>query len=88
MQQAVNAFKLKDLELNQFQETHMSLWFILKNSLNNILVSVSNSTIGILSDTLSLSNSNKHILLILLLVASGCLLASMLIIMPVVTKVH
>jgi len=66
----------------------MSLWFILRNSMNNILSSVKNSTLGILDDTKIISNDNKSVLLTLLLVASGCLLASMLIIMPVVTKVH
>jgi hypothetical protein len=66
----------------------MSLWFILMNSMNNILLSVRDSTEAILDDTRLISDENKHVLLILLLVASGCLLASMLIIMPVVTKVH
>jgi len=56
--------------------------------MNNILDSVSRSTKGILDDTYILSMENKRILLILLLVASGCLLLSMIIIMPVVTKVH
>lgn len=56
--------------------------------MNNILDAVSPSTDGILNDTRKLSSSNKQILLILLLVASGCLFASMFIIMPVVTKVH
>lgn len=89
MQLAVNAFKIKDMELSLFSEqTHMSVWFILKNSMNNILASVSQSTQGILDDTKTLSNENKNILLLLLLVASGCLLLSMFIIMPVVTKVH
>jgi hypothetical protein len=87
-QQAINAFKLKDLELSAFLPGHMPLWFILTNSMNNILQAVSNSTEGILDDTKLLSNDNKSILVILLLVASGCLLASMFIIMPVVTKVH
>ena len=44
MQQAVNAYKLKDLQLQGFQAQHMSLWFILKNSMNNILLSVRDST--------------------------------------------
>jgi hypothetical protein len=66
----------------------MPLYFVLTNSLNNLLQGISNSTDGVLSDTLSLSNSNKHILMILLLVASGGLIISMCIIMPVVTKVH
>lgn len=88
MQQAVNAYKLKDLDLSGFQDSHMSLWFILTNSMNNILASVINSTSGILDDTHILSDENKRVLMILLLVASGCLIASMLIIMPVVTKVH
>jgi hypothetical protein len=50
-QQAINAFKLKDLELSAFLQGHMPLWFILTNSMNNILQAVSNSTQGILDDT-------------------------------------
>jgi len=46
------------------------------------------STEGILSDTGIISDENKQLLMILLLVASGCLLFSMFIIMPVVMKVH
>ena len=89
MQLSVNSFKLKDLPLQQFiQQDNLSLWFVLKNSLNNLLEAVSDSTEGILSDTLSLSESNKYILMILLLVASGGLIVSMCVIMPVVTKVH
>jgi hypothetical protein len=84
----VNAFKIKDMPLGDFSGGHMSVWYILRNSMNNILVRVFGSTKGILDDTRTLSDDNKHILLILLLVASGCLLASMMIIMPVVTKVH
>jgi hypothetical protein len=85
---AVNAYKIKDMPLSNFVNSHMSVWFILRNAMNNILLSVKESTQGILDDTGILSDDNKHILLILLLVASGCLLCSMLIIMPVVTKVH
>jgi len=66
----------------------MPLYFVLTNSLNNLLQQIYNSTDGVLSDTKSLSESNKHILMILLLVASGGLIISMCIIMPVVTKVH
>lgn len=87
IQLAINAYKVKDLK--QFvPEQSMSLWFILSNSMNNILVAISDSTQAILADTRILSDDNKRILMILLLVASGCLLLSMFIIMPVVTKVH
>ena len=86
MQVAINAFKIKDLQ--EFLPSSMPVWFVLKNCMNNILSAVSSSTQGILDDTRTLSTNNKSILMILLLVASGCLLASMVIIMPVVTKVH
>jgi len=46
------------------------------------------ATQGILDDSLVLSVNNNQVLLILLLVASGCLIISLLVIMPVVTKVH
>ena len=56
--------------------------------MNSILSSVLNSTTGILNDTKILSDQNRQVLLILLLVASGSLFGSMFIIMPVVTRVH
>lgn len=56
--------------------------------MNNILESIYSSTEAILNDTKIISSENKNILMILLLIVSGCLLASVAIIMPVVTKVH
>ena len=88
MQLAVAAFKIKDMDLSLFTDQQMSVWFILKNAMNNVLQAVTGSTQSILDDTGVLSDSNKSILMILLLVASGCLVLSMFIIMPVVTKVH
>lgn len=88
MQLAVNAFKLKNLPLTDFSDSHMSVYFILKNAMNNLLDSVSESTQGILDDTKLLSDENKRLLLIILFVASGCMLASLFIIMPVVMNVH
>ena len=85
---AINAFKIKDMGLSELTSYSMSIWFVFKNSMNNVLTAVQKSTDGILDDTKILSESNRKILMILLLVASGCLLASMVIIMPVVTKVH
>lgn len=66
----------------------MGIWFILRNSMNNILSAVQNSTTGILKDTSIISDDNKYILMVLLIVASASLLGSMFIIMPVVTRVH
>ena len=88
MQLAVNAFKLKNLPLTDFSDSHMSVYFILKNAMNNLLDSVSESTQGILDDTKLLSDENKRLLLIILFVASGCMLASLFIIMPIVMNVH
>jgi hypothetical protein len=99
MQIAVNSYKVKSFALSSYLTSNLSIWFILTNSMNNILESgkvyhyyndyiVSQSTDGILQDTGILSEESKEILMVLLIVASGCLLASMIIIMPVVTKVH
>lgn len=86
IQLAVAAFKARNQVTYSSQDT--PVWFILTNAMNNILVSMSQATQGILNDTSVLSTNNKQVLLILLLVASGCLLISLLVIMPVVTKVH
>jgi hypothetical protein len=37
MQLSINAFKLKDLQLSGFTQDNLPLWFVLKNSLNNLL---------------------------------------------------
>lgn len=97
-QLAVQAYKIKDYTVSQFTlprtvseqdlSADMGIWFILRNSMNNILSAVQNSTTGILKDTSIISDDNRKILLILLIVASGSLVGSMFIIMPVVTRVH
>jgi hypothetical protein len=41
MQLAVSAYKLKNLDISLFTHDNLSVWFTLKNAMNNILVSVS-----------------------------------------------
>ncbi len=66
MQLSIAAFRVKDYALSGFTlprtvqtqdyNTDISVWFILRNSMNNILSSVLNSTQGILDDTRMLAD--------------------------------
>jgi hypothetical protein len=64
-----------------------SVFFILTNSLNNILASIEQSTSAILSETDNISSHVDNTLKILLYVASGSLFISICLIFPVATKV-
>ena len=100
MQVAVHAYRIKDLDFAQNPdaavnnqevaalEENLSVSYVLKNALNNILDSIDHSTHAILEDTNSIADDNKRLLLIILCVASSALLISICLIFPVVTKVR
>ena len=56
--------------------------------MNNILQSLLESTGGIISDANSLASNNKQTLLIILFVASGGLLMSTFVVLPVIVRVR
>lgn len=66
---------------------HSSVFFILTNTLNNVLESIEFSTETILKETQNISDYVEKILKILLYVASGSLVISICLIFPVATKV-
>ena len=84
---AVHAYTIKDMQYSQILINETSVYFILTNSLNNILQSIENSTDAILTETQSISYDVENALKILLYVASGILFISICIIFPVATKV-
>lgn len=87
MNAAVHAFSIKDMDLNSITMNSTDVYFILTNSLNNILQSISNSTDAILNETVFISSKVEHALKILLYVASSILFVSICVILPVATKV-
>ena len=85
---AVNAHRIKNYEVTNYDRDDMSIYFILKNAMNNILSSVMDSTSGILEDTKILAQDNKNVLMVLLITTSILLLVCTVVLLPVVTKVR
>ena len=84
---SVHALSIKNMDLTQVTKNQTPVFFILTNSLNNILASIQNSTQAILSESTHISAHVNNTLLILLLVASASLFVSLCLIFPVATKV-
>ena len=87
MTAAVHALEIRELPLTQVRKNHTSVFFILTNSMNNMLSAIYNSTDAILAENENISHNVDNMLRILLYVASGSLFASICLILPVATKV-
>ena len=87
MDVSVHAFRIMGMPLEEMTDEHTSIFFILTNSLNNILDSVQDSTSAILSETENISNTVSRILLFLLIFATFSLFISVCVVFPVATKV-
>jgi hypothetical protein len=83
----VHALNIKEIPLKNIVMNNTSVFFILVNSLNNILSSINSSTSAILDETQNISGHVDWTLKILLYVASGSLFISICLIFPVATKV-
>lgn len=84
---AVHALNIKDMPMSQITLNDTSVFFIITNSLNNILSAITDSTNAILSETKNISDIVDLTLQILLYVASGSLFISICLIFPVATRV-
>ena len=87
MDVAVHSYKIKEMPLSSIRKENMSVFFILTNALNNILLSIYDSTKAILNETDNISSKVNQTLLILLICASASLIGSILVIFPVAMKV-
>ena len=87
MDVAVQAYIIKDLPIQNVTMNSSAVFFILTNTLNNILLALKDSTNAILHETQNISNTVRNALKILLYVASGSLFLSICLIFPVATKV-
>ena len=84
---SVHALSIRELPIAQITTNSTSVFFILTNSLNNILQSIEKSTQAILDETENISDLVDNALKILLYVASSSLFISICLIFPVATKV-
>jgi len=84
---SVDALTIMNMTVGSIQRNNTAVFFILTNSLNNVLSAVYNSTQAILNESGNISNRVRNTLLILLIVASCSIFISLCLIFPVATKV-
>jgi hypothetical protein len=84
---SVHALNIRELNLTDINMNNTSVFFIIKNALNNVLLAIEDSTTAILEETTNISSNVDDTLKILLYVASGSLFISICLIFPVATKV-
>ena len=82
-----HAFKVKDMALNAVTASDPSVFYLLINCFNSILAKILNSTQAILDESNISASGNREVLLVLLIVASISIAASVAIILRVVVKV-
>lgn len=87
MSVSVHALSIKEMPLTQITRNETAVFFILTNTLNNILAAIEQSTKAILKESENISDLVERTLLILLIVASSALFISLCLIFPVATKV-
>jgi len=87
MSVSVHALSIKEMNLSQITRNETAVFFVLTNSLNNILDSIHSSTSAILEESKNISVSVERTLLYLLIIASCSLFVSLCLIFPVATKV-
>jgi hypothetical protein len=87
MSVSVHALSIKEMPLTDINRNQTAVFFILTNSLNNILSSIETSTAAILAESSNISDLVDRTLLYLLIVASCSLFISLCLIFPVATKV-
>jgi hypothetical protein len=87
MDVAVHALSIKEMTIKEITKEDTSVFFILTNSLNNILSAINKSTDAILDETENISSLVDGALKIMLYVASGSLFLSICLIFPVATSV-
>jgi hypothetical protein len=84
---SVDALSIMNMTVASINRNNTAVFFILTNSLNNVLFSVYNSTQAILNESSNISNQVRNTLMILLIVASCSIFISLCLIFPVATKV-
>jgi hypothetical protein len=84
---SVDALSIMNMTISNVTRNDTTVFFILANSLNNVLYSIYNGTQAILDESSNISNQVRNTLMILLIVASCSIFISLCLIFPVATKV-
>jgi len=88
----IHALKVKSSyeksQTSWLNDTEESMTFILNNAPNSILAKLENSLDALLVETKESSNASELVLLIFFIVASGALIVTISVVMPVVVKIR
>mmetsp|Transcript_9977 Transcript_9977/g.9907 ORF Transcript_9977/g.9907 Transcript_9977/m.9907 type:complete len:202 (+) Transcript_9977:1187-1792(+) len=87
MEIVVSAFRISTTEMSELTDTNPNCYFILKNCLNSVLMSLRSSTDAIINLSDQSRESNLKIFMYLLVAATGALAISLGFLTPVINKV-
>jgi hypothetical protein len=87
MEIIVSAFQISTLALKSVTDSESSVYFVINNCLNSVLISLTSSTDAIIQESDTSRASNMSTFLYLLIAASCSLLISLIFLIPVINKV-
>jgi hypothetical protein len=87
MEIVVNAYRVASMNLADITNNHPTVFFLVKNNLNNVLTALQSSTESIVEEAESSRDFNMQIFLYLLIAASCTLCISVLFMIPVINKI-
>lgn len=87
MEIIVSAFRISTLALKSVTDSESSVYFVINNCLNSVLIALTSSTDAIIEESDTSRASNMSTFLYLLIAASCSLLISLIFLIPVINKV-
>jgi len=87
MEIVVSAYRVSTLPLNEVTDQNPTCFFVIENSLNSVLEALNQSTKAIIDESDRTRENNISVFLYLLLTASVALIASLIILIPVINTV-
>lgn len=87
MEIVVGAYRISSFPLSSLLDTNPTAFFVIKNSMNSVLLALKQSTDAIISESEEAREENMAIFLYLLIAASCSLFLSLAFLIPVINKI-
>jgi hypothetical protein len=87
MEVVVSAYRISTLPLKAIIDSHVTVFFVMQNSLNSVLQALKSSTDAILQESENNREQNMQVFLYVLIAASASIFFSLLFLIPVINKV-
>jgi hypothetical protein len=87
MEVVVSAYRISTLALQAVIDQHVTVFFVMQNSLNSVLRALKSSTDAILQESENNREQNMQIFLYVLIAASCAIFFSLMFLIPVINKV-